>query len=142
MAIDPAHRVCLAPVLLAAMLTLSAPARAQRSDTVHFPAGASHTTLKGKVRGHDYRDYVLGARSGQTMSASIKATGGNGNGTVYFNVLPPGSETALFVGSMSADGRASLKLPADGAYRIRVYLMGNDKDARKIVGYALQVSVQ
>ena len=41
-------------------------------------------------------------------------------------------------GSMSEDGNGSVKLPKNGEYRIRVYLMGNDKDADKTVGYSVR----
>lgn len=110
---------------------------------VHFPAGASGTSLKGAVTGHGYFDYVLGARAGQTLHAAIKVTRTNGDGTVYFNILPPGSDgMAIFNGSMSSDGAGKVRLPSTGDFILRVYLMGNDKDTGKTVSYRLDVSVK
>jgi heat shock protein HslJ len=42
---------------------------------------------------------------------------------VYFNVLPPGSETALVNSSITGNQPWSGTLPADGDYTVRVYLM-------------------
>ncbi len=55
---------------------------------------------------------------------------------------PPGSDgVAIYNGSI--DGNATtVDLPADGDYTIRVYLMGNDRDAGKTVGYTLDLSIQ
>jgi hypothetical protein len=90
---------------------------------VKFSKGSSSATVKGVIKGDVPRDYVLGAHAGQTMSVKL-ATKSN----LYFNVLPPGSEEALFVGSMETDGTTwSGELPTEGDYRIRVYAMGAAK---------------
>lgn len=123
-------------------LTLSGPAAAQASSPVHFAQGKDHAVLNGSIAGHGYHDYVLRARAGQTMAVKLTVTGTNGYGTIYFNILPPGSDdVAIFNGSMSADGSGQVRLPEDGDYRIRVYLMGNDKDTGKTVGYSVKVSI-
>ncbi len=128
---------------LALVVAFANAAWAQETAKVHFSAGATSATVNGTIIGDQYIDYVLGARAGQTMSASIKVAGTNGDGTIYFNILPPGSDgEAIFNGSMSADGQASVKLPKDGDYRIRVYLMGNDKDADKTVGFSVKVGIR
>ncbi len=43
---------------------------------------------------------------------------------------------------MSADGTGEVRLPEDGAYTIRVYLMGYDEDAGKTVSYALRSTIR
>lgn len=40
-------------------------------------------------------DYLLGARAGQTMRVTLQTN----NGANYFNVLPPGSNTAIAIGA-------------------------------------------
>ncbi len=115
----------------------------QQVSHVQFPQGQDHATVNGTVRGHEYFDYVLRARAGQTLTAHLTIGGTNGDGTIYFNVLPPGSESeALFNGSTSASGNARMELPESGDYRLRVYLMGNDRDADKTVGYHLKISIR
>jgi hypothetical protein len=119
------------------------PAAAQQVAHVQFPPGKDQVTVNGAVRGDEYHDYVLRARAGQTLSAHLTIQDTNGDGTVYFNVLPPGSDgEAIFNGSTSANGSARVELPESGDYRLRVYLMGNDRDADKTVGYHISISIR
>jgi hypothetical protein len=132
-------------LLAAALLTAFAagPALAQMTADVKFKSGNYGTMVSGTITGHQYFDYKLGAKAGQEMFAELKVTGTNGNGTAYFNILPPGSDgVAIFNGSNSADGTARIELPEDGTYTIRVYLMGNDRDTDKTVGYNVDISIQ
>lgn len=134
----------IAAPALAALLAfgLSLPAAAQTSSPIQFAKGADHAVLSGTIVGHEYHDYVLRARAGQTMAVKLTVTGTNGDGSAFFNILPPGSDgVAIFNGSTSADGSGRVKLPENGDYRVRVYLMGNDKDAGKTVGYSVRVSI-
>nr|WP_253949270.1 hypothetical protein [Mangrovicoccus sp. HB161399] len=114
------------------------------SAPVQFGPGASGAALSGTISGHEYMDYVLGARAGQHMSGTIRAEATNGDGSVYFNILPPGSDdVAIFVGAADEDGNAAeVALPETGEYVLRVYLMGNDRDAGRTVGYVLEVSIR
>ena len=91
-----------------------------RSERVQFTKGASSKTIAGTLKGDATVDYLVSARAGQTMTVNLKP----GNASNYFNVLPPGSETALFVGSTSGNSYSG-KVPASGDYRVRVYLMRN-----------------
>ena len=60
------------------------------------------------------------------------------NLSAYFNVLPPGSDEAMFIGSTSGN-RFEAALPADGIYTIRVYLMRNAARRNETAQYTLQV---
>ena len=103
---------------------------------VEFAKGNDNAALDGKVTGNDYADYVLGAKAGQTMSVSLIT-----QGTAYVNILPPGSDgEAIYIGSMDGSD-ATIKLPKDGDYTVRVYLMGNDKDSGKTVAYTLSFTI-
>ncbi len=111
------------------------------SAAIKFEPGASSATLNGAITGQEYMDYVLGARGGQTMTVDLAVTDTNGDGTVYFNILPPGSDgEAIYNGSMDGNA-ASVALPRDGDYTIRVYLMGNDEDAGKTAGFTVRVGI-
>ena len=119
------------------------PAIAQMAADVKFQAGNYGTMVSGTITGHEYFDYRLGAKKGQEMFVELKVDGTNGDGNAFFNILPPGSDgVAIYNGSTSADGTARIQLPEDGTYTIRVYLMGNDKDAGKTVGYNVDISIQ
>jgi hypothetical protein len=135
-------------ILSGCLLTLGsvfgeAPAMAQRSATVQFKPGNYGTMVSGTITGREYIDYKLSARKGQKMFAELAVSGNNGNGSAFFNILPPGSKgEAIYVGHTDNDKSALVKLPANGTYTIRVYLMGNDKDAGKTVGFNLDLSIQ
>lgn len=127
---------------LAVLPFLMGLASAQMSADVKFEAGNYGTTVNGTVTGEEFFDYRLGARAGQEMYAELTAVDSNGSGTIYFNILPPGSRgEALYNGSM--DGNSALvTLPETGTYTIRVYQMGNDADSGATTGYSLDLSIQ
>ncbi len=93
---------------------------ADRNETVQFSAGATSASLSGSIQGYDGINYRLGASSGQSMSILFNPD----NPSCYFNVLPPGSQTAIFNGSVTGNEFAS-QLPASGDYTVQVYMMRN-----------------
>lgn len=107
-----------------------------RQERVSFAAGASSATLKGTVRGYQSVDYLLGAAAGQTMTVTLKTS----NASNYFNVLPPGSDEALFIGSTSGNTFTGT-LPAKGDYTVRVYLMRNAARRDETAKYTLSVAI-
>lgn len=126
-------------LLLAASLWLrpgGAVADDIRQERVGFKAGASSATIKGSLKGYETIDYLLGAKAGQSMSVSLKTS----NRANYFNVLPPGSETALFVGSSGGDTWTGT-LPADGDYTVRVYLMRSAARRGETANYTLTLGI-
>ena len=131
-------------LLAASFLAFAAvPALAQMAADVKFEPGNYGIMVSGTIKGNEYFDYKLGAKAGQEMFVELNVYGTNGNGSAYFNILPPGSEgEAIFIGSMNDGNSTKIKLPEDGTYTIRVYLMGNDKDAGKTVGYNVDISIQ
>ena len=121
----------------------SGSALAQQTVDIKFEPGASSAEINGTIMGNEYIDYVLGARGGQTMVVSLAVTGTNGNGSAFFNILPAGQDYGgPYVGSTDDDNRAEVTLPSDGDWAIRVYLMGNDRDTGKTVGYSINVLIQ
>ena len=128
--------------MLCTFLVAGAPATAQLAADVKFQKGNYGTMLNGVVRGDEYFDHRLGASAGQKLFAELTVVDSNGDGTIYFNILPPGSDgEAIYIGSINGDS-ALIELPSDGTYTIRVYLMGNDESSGKTVGYNLDVSIQ
>ncbi|SDB15342.1 hypothetical protein [Bauldia litoralis] len=104
---------------------------------VEFEAGNDNASKTGKITGHGYHDYVLGARAGQRMGVSLIT-----KGTCYFNIEAPGSDgAAIYNGSMDGPDAVNIKLPKDGDYTIRVYLMGNDRDSGATVHYQLSMTI-
>lgn len=120
--------------LLGSSLAFAAePIKAQQ---IRFAPGASSTTVKGTISGDKIIDYKLRAKAGQTMSVKLK-TNSTSN---YFNVLPPGSESAVFIGSTSGNEWTGT-LTADGEYTVRVYLMRSAARRNAKANYALTVGI-
>jgi hypothetical protein len=116
--------------------------QAQDRVPIQFQPGATSTTINGTVRGNHYIDYIVNARGGQTMVVSLAVTGTNGNGTAYFNILPAGQDYGgPYTGNMDDDNRAEVTVPSTGDWAIRVYLMGNDRDTDKTVGFSIDVYI-
>lgn len=130
--------------ILAAATALAMPVAgfAQAVSDVKFEAGNYGAMVSGSIIGNEYIDYRLGANAGQKMFAELTVAGTNGSGTIYFNILPPGSQDVAIYNS-SIDGNSTqVTLPEKGTYTIRVYHMGNDADTGKTTGFNLDLSIQ
>ena len=127
-------------VAAAMTAVLALPAGAQdhsRTERVQFARGASSATLHGNLHGYDTVDYVLGARRGQTLNVRLQPT----NASAYFNVTKQGADEALFVGSTSGTSFRG-RLPSNGDYVVRVYLMRNAARRDEHANYTLTVGVR
>ncbi len=130
-------------VPLVAALLLATSVAAQESVSIQFESGTSGATINGSIIGDEYIDYVLRANGGQLMIATLEVTDTNGNGSANFNILPAGADfPALYNSANTGEMSGSIVLPEGGDWAIRVYLMGNDRDTDKTVGYTLYVSIQ
>ena len=134
------HRFALVILALiathAALPADAASATGMRSQAVQFAKGATTVQLKGSIKGDAGVDYKVNARAGQTLAVTMKPS----NASTYFNILPPGSESAMFIGSTSGVA-ATVGLPDDGVYVIRVYLMRNASRRNETSNYSLTVGV-
>jgi hypothetical protein len=134
-----AVRTAIAALALsAALLSLPAVALlAQSTARVQFAAGNDNAAVQSTVTGDEYRDYLLGAGSGQTMAVSLIT-----EGSAYFNILPPGSTgEAIYNSSIDGNDATGIRLPANGDYTIRVYLMGADADENRTVPFTLSMTI-
>lgn len=111
-------------------------AQTVKVQRIGFAAGTFSATVKGSITGAEIVDYKLGARAGQTMRATLKTS----NASNYFNVLPPGSEAALFIGATSGNQWTGT-LPANGDYTVRVYLMRSAARRNERGNYTLSVGI-
>jgi hypothetical protein len=125
--------------LMCGLLLASSVASAQpaiKQQPVQFKKGESGATIKGSLKGDQIIDYTLRASAGQVMVVHFKPT----NPSAYFNVMAPGSDEAIFIGSTSGN-EFSGDLKASGVYIIRVYLMRNAARRNESVNYTLDVGV-
>jgi hypothetical protein len=113
------------------------PALAQQKVPVQFAKGASSATMKGTIKGDQYRDYTVNARAGQTMTVTLS----NPDGRAFFNVLPPGSTgEAVFVGSTSGNSFRG-PVPGNGATTVRVYQMRATARRGEVANYSLTIGI-
>jgi hypothetical protein len=105
-----------------------------RQAKVEFQQG--NAVLKGRLKGSETIDYTFRAAEGQRLSVSLVSR----NLSTYFNVLPPSTEEAIFIGSSNGN-QFSGALARDGEYKIRVYLMRNAARRNEKTEYSLSVSL-
>lgn len=117
------------------ILSLNVAATDSRQESVVLPEDGQPATLEGRIRGYETVDYQVSAQAGDTLSVHLQTA----HRATYFNVLPPDSESALFIGNLQGDRYAGT-LPADGIYRIRVYMMRSA--ARRQERAAFRLTVQ
>lgn len=130
----------LAYAIYAAIVALGmlvAPAQAQvTTKAVHFAAGESGATIKHTITGDQSVEYALAAKKGQSMVVIMEVD----NASAYFNIIAPGADSAMFIGSTSG-GRFEGTLPADGTYTIQVYLMRNAARRGESATYKLDIGI-
>jgi hypothetical protein len=131
-------KVLLACVMAGSLLgATSASAKVDmRQEHIQFEKGTSRATITDQIRGDQIVDYQVRGGVGQSMVAILKPT----NLAAYFNILPPGSDVAIFVGSTSGH-RFEAALPADGVYTIRVALMRSAARRNETAHYTLEVGL-
>lgn len=128
----------LVVALLAAALSPSlALAQSQStSQRVTFPKDAPTLTLKGTLKGHDSVDYLVNVAAGQVLSVHLDTR----NPSMQFNIVSPGSQNALFIGSQQGTTFTGA-LPAKGTTAIRIYLMRNAARRGEVADYVLTIGL-
>jgi hypothetical protein len=122
---------------LAVLAAVPALADDLRRETVHFNGGSSGSTIKSKVKGYKSVEYTLGVTAGQKMSVQLDSS----NSSLYFNVLAPGADAALYNSSMESNG-TTIAIPSSGNYVIQVYLMRNAARREEAANYTLTLYVE
>lgn len=110
---------------------------ADRNETVQFSAGATSASLSGSIQGYDGVNYRLGSQADQSMSVLFSPD----NTSCYFNVLPPGSQTAIFNGSVTGNEFSS-RLSESGDYRVQVYMMRNAARRNETCNYEITFEIR
>jgi hypothetical protein len=122
-------------LLLASVGALNASDAITRQPVV-FPAGQTQAAATGRIEGRASVDHVVSAVAGQTLAVTLQAD----SAMAYFNVLPPGSDEAIFIGSTSGSEFRGV-LPRAGEYVIRVYLMPAGARRGESSNYTLRIGL-
>jgi len=108
-----------------------------RTERIQFKKGASSAVVNGRIKGEQTVDYLIGARQGQTANISMATK----HTATYFNILAPGkTDEAFFNGSVSQNQFEGV-LPADGTYRVRVYMMRSAARRNESASYRLELVI-
>jgi hypothetical protein len=105
-----------------------------RTQRVSFNDGSA--TIKGRVTGYATIDYVFPAGAGESIEAVLKSS----KASTYFNVNPPGSDEAIFIGSSEGSIFRGVARTS-GDYTARVYLMRNEARRGTTARYTLTLDV-
>jgi hypothetical protein len=129
----PFRRVALAFVLA----LLPAGVLAQSDITTRRPSFIDgRTTVKGSFSGHATTDVIFPAGAGESIDVTLKSN----KSSVTFNVNPPGSEVAIFIGSSEGSVFQGVA-PVSGDYTARVYLMRNEARRGTTARYRLTIGL-
>jgi hypothetical protein len=101
-----------------------------------FPDGATRAIATGRIAGRASNDHVVRARAGQVLAVRLDAD----SSMAYFNVLPPGSDEAIFIGSTMGNEFRGV-LAKDGDYTLRVYLMAAGARRGESSNYTLRTDL-
>lgn len=120
----------------ALFLLFSSSTQAQTKQRVRFARGTSSTTVSGTVQGYAYKDYIVGARAGQTISVKLNSR----NAFTVLTIFTPDANN--LEGAMQTD-EFSGELPVSGDYVIRVGMMRAEARRRNsISNYTVRISVR
>lgn len=108
---------------------------AQTKRRVSFSRDSSGATVKGIVRGYEYRDYVIRADAGQTLEINLTAQ----KIVPVFTVFLPGGENLEKAAQVNDFSGA---LPISGDYVIRVGIMrAFARRKNSVSSYVLKINV-
>ena len=107
-----------------------------KGQQIQFAQKATRTKVNGGITGRQYVDYLLQVRAQQSLKIAFKPD----NPSAYFNLLPPASSAALFIGSTSGNHYEGA-LRTAGIYIVRVYLMGNAARRSESANYTLEIEL-
>jgi hypothetical protein len=128
-----------APAAPPAAAPVAQAAGGESGGRVTLTAGEAPTVLKGTVVGRGDVTYTLAGLKGQTLVVELETT----NNSLYFNVLPAGTEDALYASDRGETGnQASIELPADDDYRVQVYLFRNEARRGTKAAFTLTLSLK
>ena len=90
--------------------------------------------MQGRLKGDETAEYVVQAEQGQTLTVRVESP----HRSLYFNVFPPESSTAIFNGSIQGKQFEGVAQHS-GEYRVQVYFMRSATRRNEQAEYALTI---
>ena len=126
----------IATLVVLAALATTAFAQGLRQERLDLGELERLNLVQGSISGHEVADYQVTGERSQILSVDLRTS----NLANHFNILPLGSDEALFVGSTQGTV-ADVRLPESGAFRVRVYLMRSAARRGETADYSLGISL-
>jgi hypothetical protein len=106
-----------------------------RTEEIRFSGDSARVMITGRLQGRETVDYLIPAEAGDLLSVVLESR----HLSCYFNLLPPGADTALHIGSHSGP-TCSTRATSSGMYIARVYLMRNAARRGETARYTLRIA--
>jgi hypothetical protein len=129
-------KIRLATKLIILVLGSQSATAGDKTEAVQFKKGATSATISGSIKGEHAITYKLKANAGQVMSILFAPK----NASCYFNLIPPGSDEAIHIGSTSGNEFAGT-LGVGGDYKTQVYLMRNAARRNETCNYSITFEI-
>jgi hypothetical protein len=129
-------KIFMGTVLTILVLGSQSATAGDKTEEVQFKKGATSATISGNIKGEHALTYKLKANAGQVMSILFAPK----NASCYFNVIPPGSDEAIHIGSTSGNEFAGT-LGVGGEYKTQVYLMRNAARRNETCNYSITFEI-
>jgi hypothetical protein len=129
-------KCALTAVFLTALVLLGSANQvgAQTRARVRFARGASSATLRGRVTGYKYADYIIGVRAGQTLKLKLET-----GGSAEFVLFAPSGENI----NGGIDGiQFTVETEFTGDYKIRVLQPRAFARRHNASNYTLRISIE
>lgn len=127
-------RISALIIFVFGLLAFAQSAPAQTKRPVRFAANTNSATLRGKISGYAYTDYLVRARGGQTITVELSGTP---VAPVFSILQPDGNNLENAAQSNSFSGT----LPDTGVYVVRVGLMRAFARRRQSTNFTLKISI-
>jgi hypothetical protein len=121
--------------LFASFLLFSTNVSAQSKVRVRFARGTTSITLKGTVTGYKYIDYIIGAKSGQTMSVNLKSTHGGCSFVMFYSDMK-NVEDATEITEITRN------VDVTDNYVVRVLLPRSAARRKESASFSLKISIE
>ena len=118
-----------------AIFALSISVSAQSKVVVKFKAGETSVTRKDQVAGYKYIDYIIRAKSGQTMDVKLKADNETCGFHIYYSDMKE-------VDDASGVKESSRNVDVDDDYVVRVILPRSAARRKETARFTLDVSIR
>ena len=135
----PLTHVAIATGLMATIAG-AALASDTRTVQVHFPHGATGTTITDKITGYESVSYVLGAREGQFLTVSMRPDNQSADFNIYIPGKGPGDD-ALF-SSEAGDREYEGQLYVSGDHTVSVFLNRNAARQGQTANYDITFEIE